>query len=113
MSAEAEVRRLCAALWPGLIVTRTVYELPQPSTRRGRRVGGPVVHVIHVGRSMLSQGREVGRGATADAAWADALAALPQCMAERVAEIDREVAAMSAERARIVAALSSLDGGAS
>lgn len=112
MSAEAEVRRLCAALWPGLIVTRTVYELPQPSTQRGRRVGGPVVHVIHVGRSMLSHGREVGRGATADAAWSDALAALPQRIEARVLEIDREVAAMSAERARIVAALSSLDGGA-
>jgi len=112
VSAEAEVRRLCAALWPGLIVTRTVYELPQPSTRRGRRVGGPVVHVIHVGRSMLSHGREVGRGATADAAWSDALAALPQRIEARVLEIDREVAAMSAERARIVAALSSLDGGA-
>lgn len=104
-AAEPEVRRLCAALWQELIVTRTVYELPRPSTRRGRRAGGPVVHVIHVGRSMLSQGREIGRGATADAAWADALAALPQRMAERVAEIDREVAAMAAERARIVAAL--------
>jgi len=34
-------------------------------------------------------------------------------MAERVAEIDREVAAMAEERARIAAALSSLDGGAS
>lgn len=112
MSAEAEVRRLCAALWQELIVTRTVYELPRPSTRRGRRVGGPVVHVIHVGRSMLSHGREVGRGATADAAWSDALAALPQRIEARVLEIDREVAAMSAERARIVAALSSLDWGA-
>jgi len=104
-AAESEVRRLCAALWPGLIVTRTVYELPQPSTRRGRRVGGPVVHVIHVGRSMLAPGTEIGRGATSVEAWADALAALPQRMAERVAEIDREMAAMAEERARIVAAL--------
>lgn len=101
MTAADEVRRLCAVMWPGLIVTRTVYELPQTSTRRGRRADAPRVHVIHVGRSMLAEGTEIGRGDTADAAWADALAALPQRIAERVAEIDREAAALAEERARL------------
>ena len=100
MTAEDEGRRLCAVMWPGRIVTRTVYELPQTSTRRGRRADAPRVHVIHVGRSMLAEGTEIGRD-TADAAWADALAALPQRIAERVAEIDREAAALAEERARL------------
>lgn len=101
MTAEDDVRRLCAALWPWLLVTRTVYELPQTSTRRVRATPAPRVHVIHVGRSMLAEGTEIGRGDTADAAWADALAALPQRIAERVAEIDREAAALAEERARL------------
>ena len=112
MSTEDEVRRLCAALWPGLSVAAS------PETRsamvKGRRrpVQVVVAYSVAVGRSMMAPGTEVGRSATAAEAWADALAGLPQRMAERVAEIDREVAAMAEERARIAAALSSLDGGA-
>ena len=106
------MRRLCAAMWPGQKVD--VYGeqrcFPQPGKRRPQYK--MVAHVVVVGRSFLTQGTELGRGCIATYAWEAARDALPQRMAERVLEIDREMAAMAEERARLTAALSSLDGGA-
>ena len=105
MTAEDEVRRLCAVLWPGQSV-HAHGEMRSVLVRGKRRPQYTVVgYVVAVGRSMLSPGVELGRGHTDAVAWEAARDALPQMLAERVAEIDREIAAMGEERARIVAAL--------
>lgn len=103
MTAEDEVRRLCAVMW-GLKVD--VYGeqkcYPQPGKRRPQYK--TVAHVVVVGRSFLTQGTELGRGTTAADAWEAALDLMPRRIAERVVEIDREAAALAEERARLVAA---------
>lgn len=101
MTAADEVRRLCAVMWPGQKVDAHPEMRCYPMGGKRRPQYKVVGYVVIVGRSMLSHGTELGRGDTADAAWADALAALPQRIAERVAEIDREAAALAEERARL------------
>ena len=96
------------AVWPGADRRAPWYELPQPSTRRGRRVGGPV-GVIHVGRSMSWRLAPRSGAAPRSMGVGDALAALPQRMAG--AWPDRPGGGCDGIGARrIVAALSSLDG---
>lgn len=101
MSAEDEVRRLCAAMWPSQRVDAHG-ELRTVQLKGRRRPQYTITgYVVAVGRSMLSSGEEIGRGTTAAAAWEAALDLLPQRIAERVAEIDREAAALAEERARL------------
>lgn len=104
MSAEDEVRRLCAIMWPGQRVDAHG-ELRTVQVKGKRRPQYTISgYVVAVGRSMLSPGTEIGRGTTTTDAWDAALDLLPQRLAERVAEIDREAAALAEERARLVAA---------
>jgi hypothetical protein len=61
--------------------------------------------VIRVGAAFHTYGREIARGDSEAAAWEAALAEMRQVLPARLAQIDRETAAMAAERARLTAAL--------
>ena len=101
MTAADEVRRLCAVMWPGQKVDAHPEMRCYPMGGKRRPQYKVVGYVVIVGRSMLSHGTELGRGTNAAAAWDAALDLLPLRIAERVAEIDREAAALSEERARL------------
>lgn len=104
-AAETEVRRLCAALWPGQSVTTDCWRQPVPAARRGRRETAPSTWVIRVGAAYHTYGREIARGDSEAAAWDAALAEMRQVLPARLAQIDRETASMAQERARLMAAL--------
>lgn len=105
MTAEDEVRRLCAAMWPGQSVTTDCWRQPVPAARRGRREAAPRTCVIRVGAAHHTYGREIARGDSEAAAWDAALAEMRHVLPARLAQIDLEIVAMGEERDRIVAAL--------